>query len=111
MIIIQHDSSMIYKNSKFLGKYYKGKKVGQWADQTADGIIYSENWYDSIGEPTGIWKNNFPDGNPRYTTEYSNNSIIKFTIYRYKRKLAEVLPDKQIPDTTYLQLVKFESGL
>jgi antitoxin component YwqK of YwqJK toxin-antitoxin module len=111
IIVVQQDSSMIYLKSKLSGKTYMSKKVGLWTDKAANGTIYCENYYDSIGNPSGIWKYNFPNGTIRFSKEYSNIGAINFSIYRYNRIIAEVVSESKIPDSILRFLEKYETEL
>jgi antitoxin component YwqK of YwqJK toxin-antitoxin module len=111
VLVIRKDTSITYKDSKMNGQYFKGVKIGQWKELSKDGVIYSESNYDSAGNHIGIWKINFPDGSPRCVTECSDNNPVKFAIYRYKRKIAEVSSETKIPEETYQSLDKFENNM
>ena len=65
----------------------------------------------SGGNPTGAWKINYPDGTPRRQYEYNRPGIAKWTICRYKHKLAEVSSDLFIPAEIIKSLDEFETNL
>ena len=109
--LLSQDPAMFYKESKSFGEYRNGLKYGRWVDQTINGIIYTESWYDTTGNPTGAWKINYPDGTPRRQYEYNRPGIAKWTICRYKHKLAEVSSDLFIPAEIIKSLDEFETNL
>lgn len=93
------------------GKSYRGSKVGLWKELSTDGITYAENWYDSAGNRTGTWNINFPDGSLRYVIDYSANKPIKWAMFRYKRKVAEISCDSGMTDDVFKRIDKFENDL
>ncbi len=109
--VLSKDTLTIYKQSKFKGNNYKGHKIGLWVELSTDGTIYSEKNYDSLGYRSGQWKINFPNGDPRIIIDYSNDHPVKWTIIRFKHKIAEVSSDTLIPDETFECLEKFENNM
>jgi antitoxin component YwqK of YwqJK toxin-antitoxin module len=108
---VHQDVSMLYSGFESVGNYLNGVKIGKWTDVTPNGIIYAENYYDSTGNPIGVWKINYPYGRPRRITEYNNLGINKWSMYRYNRKVGEVMNDSIISSEIYWKLNAFETNL
>lgn len=102
------DTSFYYKKSHLSGNEIHGMRVGHWFEYGPDNVVYGEMNYDSAGEPCGLWKLNFPDGNKRIITEYKQGTVAKVTIYRTKMKIVEITGSPLIPETIYAEIRLFE---
>jgi len=107
-VFVTTDTMPEYKKFKSIGTTYRSRKVGKWLDKDDAGNVYKEYFYDSIGGPIGKWTNFCPNGQLRKVTEYENNVIIKWFVYRINRPLFEVIPSGDFSMKLYCDLDDYE---
>lgn len=110
-VTVRRDTSMNYVAYQSIGSYFNGVKVGKWTDVTRDSVVYAESFYDSTGNPKGVWKINYSNGLLRREIEYNDHGICRWSLFRYNRKVGEAISDSVIPGDICWKLNAFETNL
>jgi antitoxin component YwqK of YwqJK toxin-antitoxin module len=109
--IVAQTIEMSYKdNSSYLrftkrGVTKNGLQVGKWQNVNANNIIYKEYYFNDDGQPTGIWKINFPDGKIRKEIEYVDSKLVRMTRFsRNSDRQFEIITLEGLNDSTYMKI-------
>lgn len=101
----------VYKNSVFKGDSSNGVRTGKWIEVDSSGVVYSESFYDSLGNPINSWLIYTPAGLKRFETVYSYGEIAQINIYRNEKKIVELIPEKYIQPGLYQLIRAFEDSV
>lgn len=108
----KNETQFNYADFDKRGEYRKNLPFGKWQDISRQGIIYKEYYYDSIGQPSGTWTFNFPDGTTREQVEFAKNVAVRIKRFNLGGgEFFDIRFNEQISDTIYLGFQKIEEEI